>query len=196
MVDPRITRTRNALIGAVIRELETTDLADLTVAGVSKAAGVSRVAFYDRFGTMDALLVAAMEEELDQVRVAAAALEPDPARTEREPPSDLVDVFRIISARANLFRALVDERGNAAFIHRVRLVLRSAVEASMHRHPRSQDWPVGPEVYYDFMAGATLSVVIGWLQRTPLEPVEQIAGELWWLISSSRSRPDEVQAAL
>lgn len=190
-VDPRITRTRTALIVAALGLLEDVDVADLTVASVSARAGVSRVAFYDRFGTMDALLIAAMEGELDRVREAAASLgmSGDPARS--EPPADLVEVFRLIGQRSALYRAMLNETGSITFLHRMREVLRAAVAASMHRLPGSDEWPVDRETYYDFIAGATLSVVIGWLRRIPAVDGTEMARQLWWLIS----RRTEVIAA-
>lgn len=182
-VDPRITRTRTALIAAALDLLEDVDVADLTVAAVSARAGVSRVAFYDRFGTMDALLISAMEGELDRVREAAAALGRSVDSAGDEPPADLVEVFRVIGQRSALYRAMLDETGSIAFLHRMREVLRAAVEASMHRLPGSDEWPVERETYYDFIAGATLSVVIGWLRRTPTPDGIEMARQLWWLIS-------------
>ncbi|GGF00145.1 TetR/AcrR family transcriptional regulator [Mycetocola zhadangensis] len=181
-VDPRVTRTRTALIAAALGLLEEMDVADLTVAAVSSRAGVSRVAFYDRFGTMDALLIAAMEGELDRVREAAAALQLGVKRGSDDPPDDLVEVFRVIAQRAALYRAMLQDTGSMAFLHRMREVLRSAVAASMHRLPGSGEWPVDRETYYDFVAGATLSVVIGWLSRSPAPDGTEMAKQLWWLI--------------
>ena len=182
-VDPRITRTRTALITAALGLVEDVDVADLTVAAVCARAGVSRVAFYDRFGTMDALLIAAMEGELDRVREAAAALGISVDPTGDEPPADLVEVFRVIGQRSALYRAMLHETGSIAFLHRMREVLRAAVAASMHRLPGSDEWPVDRGTYYDFIAGATLSVVIGWLRTNPAPDGTEMARQLWWLIS-------------
>lgn len=190
--DPRITRTRAALIGAALELLEETDVADLTVATVCARAGVSRVAFYDRFGTVDALLIAAMEGELDRVREAAAAIELGARPDDDEPPADLVEVFRVIGQRSSLYRAMLDETGSIAFHHRMREALRSAVAASMHRIPASAQWPIERETYYDFIAGATVSVVIGWLRRSPKPEGLEMARQLWWLIAH---RPDALTAS-
>ncbi|WP_345751350.1 TetR/AcrR family transcriptional regulator [Microbacterium rhizophilus] len=191
-MDPRVARTRAALVDAALETLESAPVADLTVAALCAKAGVSRVAFYDRFGSIDALLVAAMEAELDRVREAAAAIDPGGDRAEDEPPADLVEVFRIIGQHAGLYRAMLAETGSMAFLHRMRDALRVAVRASMHRLPGSAEWPVAHETYYDYIAGAVVSVVIGWLSADDRRRGDDIARELWWLIAH---RPDALLAA-
>lgn len=188
-MDPRVTKTRAALIDAVLELVASTEVADLTIAAVCTRAGVSRVAFYDRFGTMDALLVAAMEDELDRVRAVAAALSPTPGRGPHSPPDDLVEMFRIIAQHAELYRTMLGQSGSAGFLHRMREVLRTAVAATMHRIPAAAHWPVDHEIYYDFIAGATVSIVIGWLEREPrLEP-DEVARQFWWLIAHRTDAP-------
>ncbi|MER7798369.1 TetR/AcrR family transcriptional regulator [Microbacterium sp. NPDC096154] len=183
-MDPRVARTRTALIDAALAALETTSVGELTVAALCARAGVSRVAFYDRFGTIDALLVDAMAVELDRVRQAAAAIDPGGKRRDDEPPEDLAEVFRIISQRSGLYRAMLEADGSMAFLHRMRDVLRSAVAASMHRLPGADAWPVERDAYYDYVAGAALSVVIGWLRRDPLPDAGDIARQFWWLLNT------------
>jgi AcrR family transcriptional regulator len=191
-MDPRVARTRAALIEAALEAVESTPVADLSVAALCTRAGVSRVAFYDRFGSIDALLVAAMETELDRVRAAAAAIDPGGERADDQPPADLVEVFRIIGQHAGLYRAMLAENGSMAFLHRMRDALCAAVRASMHRLPGSGEWPVSHETYFHYVAGAVVSVVIGWLAEEKRRDSDEIARQLWWLIAH---RPDALARA-
>lgn len=182
-MDPRVTRTRNAILRAAEELLKSTAVTEFTVASVCAKAGVSRVAFYDRFGSLDAMFGVLMEEELTAVRHTAGAVQPVTTRTEHEPPDDLVELFETVGGNSELYRAMLDETGNLAFMHQMREALRQAIAATMHRIPESMDWPIDLDTYYDFIAGATLSVVIGWLRQEQPAAAEEMARQLWWLIA-------------
>lgn len=181
-MDPRIVRTRTAILDAAVELLKTTRVADITVASICAQAGVSRVAFYDRFGTLDGMFAALMEQELNRVRELAASMEPKAGRGDAEPPEDLVELIRIIEENAGLYRAMLGESGNLAFAHLMRDAVRIAVSASLHRLPDVSTWTVDVDLYLDYVAGAVLSVILGWLERAPQTTSDEIARQVWQLI--------------
>lgn len=182
MMDPRIVRTRAAIIDASRALLKTTSVSDMTVASICAEAGVSRVAFYDRFGTLDAMFGAMMEQELDRVRDVAASLQPLNDRRDDDPPEDLIELFQIIEENPELYRAMLSEEGNLAFVHSMREALRTAVAATLHRLPAVSKWAIDVDLYLDYVAGAVLSVIVGWLRRSPMQPSAQMAEQMWRLI--------------
>lgn len=181
-MDPRILRTRRAILCAATELLRTQKVSELTVASICAGAGVSRVAFYDRFGTLDAMFGALMEEELTQVRSLAASLQRLDGRGNDAPPEDLIELFRIVGENAELYRAMLDEGGNLAFVHQMREALRTAIRATLHRLPDTSTWSIDVEIYLDYAAGAVLSSIIGWLRRDPRPSNHEMAEQIWLLI--------------
>ncbi|NLT27319.1 MAG: hypothetical protein GXX90_11885, partial [Microbacteriaceae bacterium] len=100
---------------------------------------------------------------------------------------DLVEMLRIIGEHSKLYRSMLGETGSAGFLHRMREAIRSAVAASLHRLPGVDQWPIDHRYYFDYIAGAAVSVVLGWLEREPETHPDEIARQLWWLIAH---RPD------
>lgn len=181
-MDPRVLRTRRAILESARELLMSTRVSDMTVASICAEAGVSRVAFYDRFGTLDAMFGVLMEEELDRVRDVAAALQPLDNRRVDDPPADLIELFRIVEENPELYRAMLGEGGNFAFVQSMRDALRTAVTATLHRLPDVSTWSINVDVYLDYVAGAALSVIIGWLRRTPMQSSTEMAEQMWRLV--------------
>ncbi|GAA4840280.1 hypothetical protein GCM10023221_17530 [Luteimicrobium xylanilyticum] len=67
-MDRRTVRTRAALRAAVLELAAQRDVGDLSVVEVARRAGINRVTFYDHAPSPAALLVAALAEELDEIR--------------------------------------------------------------------------------------------------------------------------------
>lgn len=183
-MDPRVRRSRQALIDALLALAQEMPLSEVTVSAVAARAGVSRVTFYERFPTLDDLLVAAMQASISEVRRAAASIEAPGGREQDEPPEDLVRVFTVMAEHAPLYRATLSESGSMRFFRRLRDSLGEAVVESLRRVPGGgQDWVARPETYVDFVTGAALSVAMGWMDSSEQQPPEQIAREFWLLLT-------------
>jgi AcrR family transcriptional regulator len=66
--DARIVNTQNALREAVLRLASEKPISDVTVAELTRAAGISRVTFYDHYATPFDVLVAVIRVEFDELR--------------------------------------------------------------------------------------------------------------------------------
>lgn len=189
-VDPRILRSRATIIAAVLDLVDEVPLAELTLVAVAARAGVSRVTVYERFGSLDELLVAAMETSVAQVTSTAAAIEVAGDVAEDRPPADLVAVFRVLGEHAGLYRAMLGDDGSIRFQRRLHEALSTAVRESLRRLPDGvEGWRVRSGTYVDFVAGAVLSVAMGWLQESGGRDADAIALECWLLL---RLRPEEL----
>ncbi len=65
--DPRTARSRQALIEAMTRVLDSSTSPELNVSDIVKEAGVSRPTFYQHFGDMQGLVQAATQDRLNAI---------------------------------------------------------------------------------------------------------------------------------
>ena len=106
----RRPRTYGAVLEATAALLQSTALADLSVAQILAAAGVGRTSFYEHFSSKDDVVVKLMESLSDEV---AVELEPMFARGERSPDEafalGLGNLVEVASRYAPLVIAVSEE---------------------------------------------------------------------------------------
>jgi AcrR family transcriptional regulator len=100
----RRPRTYGAVLEATAALLQSTALADLSVAQILAAAGVGRTSFYEHFSSKDDVVVKLMESLSDDV---AAELEPMFARGERSPDEAFALGLRNLVEVASRYAPLV-----------------------------------------------------------------------------------------
>jgi AcrR family transcriptional regulator len=74
MVDARIVQTTKALHTAIVELASTTPVSSITVADVTRAAGINRATFYSHATSPGGLLVDVLTPELDAIRAADTEL--------------------------------------------------------------------------------------------------------------------------
>jgi AcrR family transcriptional regulator len=74
MVDARIVQTARALHTAIVELASTTPVSSITVADVTRAAGINRATFYSHATSPGSLLVDVLTPELDAIRDADTEL--------------------------------------------------------------------------------------------------------------------------
>lgn len=74
MVDARIVQTTKALHGAIVELASATPVSSITVADVTRAAGINRATFYSHATSPGALLADVLRPELDAIRAGDAEL--------------------------------------------------------------------------------------------------------------------------
>ncbi|TQS39600.1 TetR/AcrR family transcriptional regulator [Cryptosporangium phraense] len=161
--DPRAVRTREKLVAAFHDAVRTQDPATMTVAALTRAAGVNRTSFYTHFESPEDLAVHALGELFDVVANADIVLRSEHAVT----PADasrraLVDIVRFVDERRTSYANLlgpgaapaVKQAITAAYVER-------AVEA-LSRHPNRPPH-ADPLLTAHFLAGGVLGVLGTWL---------------------------------
>jgi AcrR family transcriptional regulator len=73
MVDARIVQTTKSLHAAIVELASTTPVSSITVADVTRAAGINRATFYSHATSPGALLTDVLTPELDAIRAADLA---------------------------------------------------------------------------------------------------------------------------
>jgi AcrR family transcriptional regulator len=178
--DPRVRRSRSAL-EAALRELVTErDLRQISVADLTKRAGVNRSTFYEHYVDVHDLAVAACTSTYDQL-VAAAPIPHGQLTPDGTPlPNPLPALFTHVAEHAPLYRALLCDEGSARMINH--LLHRITVAARVSRGLDTGEGAV-PDTPHDpvsaFLAGAVLGTIIDWLRRDCPGTPEEIGAAIW-----------------
>jgi AcrR family transcriptional regulator len=173
--DRRVLRSRAAL-EAALRELVTErDLRQISVADLTKRAGVNRSTFYEHYVDVHDLAVAACTATYDQL-VAAAPIPHGQLAPDGSPlPNPMPALFTHVAEHAPLYRALLCDEGSARMINH--LLHRITVAARISRGlPPDTD---ATDPVSAFLAGAVLGTVIDWLRRDCPGTAEEIGAAIW-----------------
>jgi AcrR family transcriptional regulator len=178
--DPRVLRSRAAL-EAALRELVTErDLRQISVADLTKRAGVNRSTFYEHYADVHDLAVAACTATYDQM-VAVAPIPHSQLAPDGSPlPNPLPALFTHVAAHAPLYRALLCDEGSARMINH--LLHRITVAARISRDLDAGEGTVADTPHDPvsaFLAGAVLGTIIDWLRRDCPGTAEEIGAAIW-----------------
>lgn len=180
--DPRTERTRDRLRRALLEECADRPLAEVSVAGLVRRAGLGRATFYLHYPDLDALAVDACAEV---VRDAVDALhawrgEPDPAA----PPTALASFFTRIAPHAALYRTFLREGGGGPLgdlLHR-ELRERSRREREIAGAPE-------PGLIASAVAAAFTGLLADWLHGCITGSPEELASHVWRLLLALHTTP-------
>ncbi len=103
---------RAALLEALADQLEESSLESITIADISRAAGVTRSAFYFYFENKQLAVAALMEEMYDESMAAAAFLDGDGSPAARV-EAMVRGLFGAWERHRHLFRAMLDARATS-----------------------------------------------------------------------------------
>ncbi|MQY31590.1 TetR/AcrR family transcriptional regulator [Nocardia aurantia] len=180
--DARAARTRRRLSDALHDEIAESGARNVSVATITRRAGVARSTFYTHFATVDALALFAVEELFEQLGsvdvVRRSTSGPDREQITR---TGLTDVLEGLLANRNLLLLARDGAGGAELRERfVGEMARNIVPTIAIERPDAT--PEFLDFASQFLAAGTLRVMFEWLsgqQRTSrAELVELILGML------------------
>lgn len=177
MVDARILHTTAALREAILRLAADRPVSQVTVADVTRAAGINRATFYSHAVSPGSLLADVLTPELDRIREddadarrAAADRGADPAELEAITRRGINAVVEHVVAHRDVYgKALPDPDDGS--LHRL-LVEHFTVSSALHI--RSLDRAGRPEMLDDVAAGFVAQGFVGAIEA--------------WLSGSRRSR--------
>lgn len=180
-VDPRVQRTRALLCSAALELAAERDVETLTIADIAERATVNRATVYLHYRDRDALLLAAMEEEVG--RLARATAQCPLTRAAGRAPKELVDLFRHVEANDTLYQRMLGPSGAARFINRLRELLAHEVAVQL-RGPEADAPADHPsiELRAHYLAGAFVGVFTHWVSMPDRPSAAQAAREVWALL--------------
>lgn len=186
--DPRVARTRSAILGACERLIERGEA--LNVQSIAAESGLSRSAFYRHFGGMDDLFAALLE----QVFVDAAerdlglriGSELGPREAARQSIASLVG---IIDSRHQFFGSILAEPANTVRGHLTAVLAERVVYVGL----ASGEIPEGVDarVVGPFVAGGFVSIVSAWLAGDLELTADELVSQLYhvlpgWFFAADR----------
>jgi AcrR family transcriptional regulator len=194
MVDARILHTTAALREAILRLAAARPVSEITVADVTRAAGINRATFYSHAVSPGSLLADVLTPELDRIReddadarraAAAADSGADAAELAAITRRGINAVVEHVVAHRDIYaKALPDP--NDGSLHRL-LVEHFTVSSA--QHIRSLDAAVRPDLLDDVAAGFVAQGFVGaieaWLagprrSRKALVDTIVLSFPSWW----------------
>jgi AcrR family transcriptional regulator len=186
--DPRILRSRRTLEASLLTLIEQQDLTTLSIADVTREAGLSRSTFYDHYADLHELAESAGTEIFE------ALLAETPVFALFDGQGNPLDaLFDHVLSHRRLYTALLGPYGSA----RVMVYLQRRMTIAVHvNRTRSQgesgthrDDPLEAplDVVASFAAGALLGVLIDWLGRECPGDPKSMAAETLALMAAAVS---------
>ncbi|MCX4092371.1 TetR/AcrR family transcriptional regulator [Nocardia sp. alder85J] len=180
--DARVSRTRRRLSDALHDEIAESGAGNLSVATITRRAGVARSTFYTHFATVEALALFAVEELFDELgSVDVARRAHSGLSREQITRTGLADVLDGLLANDYLLRLARDGSSGAAIRERfVDEMARNIVPIIAIERPDATAELL--DYGSQFLAAGTLRVMMHWLsderQTSRAELVELILGML------------------
>ncbi|MCP2259405.1 transcriptional regulator, TetR family [Streptoalloteichus tenebrarius] len=177
-------RTRASLRAAALELAAERDLDAIAVADIAERAGISRATVYLHYRDRDDLLLDAVE---DAVRGLASAAARCPALSDRssadEPPPAVAELFEHVRANDVLYTRMLGPSGSGRFAARLREAIASEIAEQLAAARRSGALAAVPlTVRADYLSGALLGVIAGWLAARPRPGVAEISRATWVLL--------------
>jgi AcrR family transcriptional regulator len=174
--DPRAQRTRRKLIGAFHAAIAESYPAAMSVASLTRAAGVNRTSFYSHFSSPEDLAIHALSELLDVVGEADIIRRSEHAIPAEEASRQaLRDIVDFVSERREPYARVL---GPGAAPRLVTAVADAFTERTMASLERIENCPPGADIRVtaQFLAGGVLGVIGAWLsdERPGCSPDELV----------------------
>lgn len=179
-MDPRVSRTRASLQGALLTLARERALDDISVADIVERAGVNRSTFYQHYADKEILLAEALESEVADV---SASLLARPPRDGYTIPRELTLYLAHIAENAAVYRRVLGDHGSPLVTARLRGQIEQIVRDTVPV-AKPDAFPGLPlDIVAGGIAGSALGVLIAWLARDPLPDIDDVAGWLWRVLT-------------
>lgn len=165
--------------------VEERSFAEITVRDITLRADVNRATFYLHYRDKHDLVAQALDTLFEEFTAEDRAFTEAHARlAPATVPPPLIDLFRHIEERPQLYRRLLSGEGSSAFAARLRAFHEGQFLRLWHEmaRPAAPGSPP-PELQARYAAAAVQGVIGWWLDAGDHETAETMAGWLWQLLS-------------
>lgn len=181
-VDLRIRRTHRFLQEALIELITERGFEAITVSDIAGRAMINRATFYRHYQDKYDLVAKIFEEAANELVAQMAPIHKDARGVVTQTPEIWVQVFEHVAKHANLYRALLGDKGSSWFAAKMRehtvKIMREQEKSWEHRLVHEQ--PLGPAFPLDLPATQLAHVLIGTIS--------------WWLASDKQYTPGQMAA--
>ncbi len=179
--DRRTRRSQKRLFEALMELILEKPYESVTVSEIAERADVARATFYLHYDDKDALLLSSLDALVETI------IEEVKGFSQRDlvsgVPHPALIVFEVVQRDPALFRVILKGQGSNLLLKRLRHY------AAQTAHQATQSMGVVPSVpptfIADFMAGAMLSVITGWLEDDMKTPPGEMAQMFYSLVRPS-----------
>jgi AcrR family transcriptional regulator len=177
MADRRVVRTRQLLRDALFALIEERGYDTLSIQDITERANIGRATFYVHFRDKEQLLLASVKELLEDMEKHVPALSTVDLLEKQQTLS--VFVFRHVQEHAHIYRALLNERGAAIVMVRLRSGVADRVGTLLVDLLVHATVPLPLDLLADCCASSLWAMVRWWLKNDfPQSPEEM--GQLYW----------------
>ncbi|MCB8966638.1 MAG: TetR/AcrR family transcriptional regulator [Chloroflexota bacterium] len=159
-VDRRILRTRRLLNEALLALLVERDYENITIQDITEQADLNRATFYLHYSSKEELLVAALEEQFDELVASIEDLATGQPIWEDQTPELMT--FRHVAEHAPLYKALLSERGTGYIIHRIIGYIAAYGEARLQEELPANIELSFPATLLSMHAAGSLFALVSW----------------------------------
>ncbi len=163
--DPRILRSREALMGALAEELEKKSFSSISVSSLCRTAGVDRATFYRHFEDKQDLLERGIAQLLDRIIQRTGAGSPDDPHFLNR----IEHLFQDLEKHRNMLRPFVSSSASIFIEERFKKLL---FDFLLHQRiqelfPNSQKSSFLPEILTVMTGSALYGLIKMWLSEKP-----------------------------
>ena len=176
--DRRARRSQKLLFDALLALIAEKDYESITVSEIAERADVARATFYLHFDDKNALLLSSLDTLVESI------LEEVKGFSERDllgdTPHPALVIFDYVERNPALFRVILKGQGGSLVLQRLRVYAAQTAHQVLGNLELTPSIP--PNIIADFVAGALLSVVTGWLEDDMRTPQGEMARMFYGLV--------------
>lgn len=183
-MDPRLERTRGAILDAVTQLIEQHALSTLSITQVANAAGITRPTFYQQFADVPSAARAAAFARLDEAMPLGrpVVVDDEPAaETIERVRCEVLPMLEYLEANRTFFVRVMEEAGTAGFFDD--LVTFIGLRISEEPMVPANASPELKAASNRFVAAGLSWLVINWLRAAQRPSRESVAEQIGLLVS-------------
>ena len=177
-LDRRARRSQQRLFDALMALILEKPFDRITVSEISERADVARATFYLHFDDKDALLLSSLDALVETI------VEEVKQFSEQDlvggVPHPALVIFEVVQREPELFRVILNGQGGSLLLERLRHYAAQTAHQAVETLAIMPSVP--PAIIADFMAGAMLSVITGWLEDDMTTPPGEMAQMFYSLV--------------
>ena len=176
--DRRTRRSQTRLFEALMELIREKPYESVTVSEIAERADVARATFYLHYDDKDALLLSSLDALVETIIQELKGFSQQDLLSGAPHPALIV--FEVVQRDPDLFRVILKGQGGNLMLGRLRHYGSGAAHQAIRTMGVTPSVP--PAVIADFMAGAMLSVLTGWVEEDMKTPPGEMARMFYSLV--------------
>lgn len=176
--DRRVRRSQKLLFDALMALITEKDYESITVSEIVNRADVARATFYVHFDDKNALLLSSLDTLAETIVEEVKGFSKEDLLSGTLHPA--LVVFDYLQRNPVLFRVILNGQGGSFVLQRLRFYAAQTAHQVLANLELTPSIP--PNIIIDFVAGAMLSVITGWLEDDMRTPQDELARMFYSLV--------------